>query len=123
MKVIPYGYRYKVWDENDPDKRRFLVAQGRKCTCGLEGCEHVQAVVAYLKAGGQRAPDEPHDPRPTPTRLVEHFRALTERAGATDCVGDGARAILSARSVSSDAERVAWLKAYALPQMWLEEIK
>jgi hypothetical protein len=118
MNVIISGYRYKVWDANDPAKHRYLVSKGRRCSCGIVKCEHVKAVSEYLQRGGKRAPDEPYDTRGTLEAQLERIRALRERRIEEKALGMGTVAILEAQRASGEAEREEWLRAYSLPQQW-----
>lgn len=61
--VTVVGYFYSV-DFGDEDTRNHRMAhrvgKDRRCTCSLGGrCPAVAAVAAYLRAGGERAPDPP----------------------------------------------------------------
>jgi hypothetical protein len=54
------GYFYTVNLGPDVHPRYHHVGKDRRCTCGLgEDCPAVQAVVEYLRGGGERAPDVP----------------------------------------------------------------
>jgi len=118
MKVIIYGYKYKVWDVQDPAKHRYLVSKGKKCTCGYVKCEHIKAVGEYLQKGGKRAPDEPYDPQPSLEMRLERIRALRERFISSEAVSDATMAIIKAQRVSTPEQSIEWIKAYSLPQMW-----
>lgn len=41
-----------------------VISKQRVCSCGRPNCSAIQAVAAYLKAGGQRAPDAIPPPQP-----------------------------------------------------------
>jgi hypothetical protein len=54
------GYFYAVDFGADVRPRHHYVGKDRRCTCGLGAdCPAVLAVVDYLRAGGERAPDVP----------------------------------------------------------------
>jgi hypothetical protein len=118
MKVIVYGYRYKVWDVHDPDKHRYLVTKGKKCSCGYVKCEHIKAVQEYLQKGGKRAQDEPYDPRGSLEAQLLRIRALRERFISSNTLSEATMALIEAQSVSAPEQRIEWIKAYSLPQMW-----
>lgn len=123
MNVLVYGYRYKVWDTDDPDKHRFLVTKDRRCSCGLVKCEHVQAVSEYLKRGGRKAPNEERDTRPTLEERIARIRMLRELAIKNGTLGAGAMAILSASKVSNNTQAVEWYKMYAHHSQWPVEMR
>jgi hypothetical protein len=41
-----------------------LVNKQRRCSCGRRNCRSIHAVAAYLRAGGQRAPEASEPPAP-----------------------------------------------------------
>jgi hypothetical protein len=61
--VTVVGYFYHVELANDRSQNHspvHRVGKDRRCTCPLgDRCPAVAAVAAYLKAGGERAPDPP----------------------------------------------------------------
>ena len=113
MNVTIFGCRYAV---REPSRRRYFVSKDKKCTCGATKCLHVEAVSLYLKMGGVRAPE---DKRPTLLEQAEHIKAAHQKALAdTTQLHPMALALLTARRATCEADRLAWLKLYALPQMW-----
>jgi hypothetical protein len=73
VTVIPNTGHYTVITQ-DPDGRvrLHLVGKDKRCSCGgspERRCGHIEAVAAYLRAGGKRAPvgSEVHRSGPTPT--------------------------------------------------------
>lgn len=59
-RVLVTGHFYAVDFGNDVDLRAHRVGKDRRCTCSTgEDCPAVLAVMDYLKAGGERAPDPP----------------------------------------------------------------
>lgn len=55
------GYLYSVNLGPDVRPRSHYVGKDKRCTCPLGAdCPAVSAVAAYLRKGGQRAPDPPH---------------------------------------------------------------
>ena len=58
--VTVVGYFYAVDFGPTAQHCAHRVGKNRRCTCPLAGdCPAVQAVVDYLKAGGERSPDPP----------------------------------------------------------------
>jgi len=58
VSVSGYFYAVDLCDGAHPQRHR--VGKDRKCTCGRGAdCPAVQAVVEYLKSGGERTPDPP----------------------------------------------------------------
>ena len=119
MNVKVYGYRYVVWDTDDPNKRRFYVGKDKSCTCGCCKCEHVAAVVDYLKKGGKRAPDNTEPKQETLECKILRIRALRAKAIAEGTLGSGAMAILSSYGNHfTEVERTAWIGLYSMPGLW-----
>lgn len=118
MNVTVYGYKYNVWDYKDPDKRRFLVTKGKRCSCGYVKCEHVKAVGEYLGKGGKRAPDEPYDARPSFEERIARIRALRSKALEQNTLSDATNALILAQRVSCEEDGLLWIRVYSLPQMW-----
>ena len=55
------GYLYSVTLGPDVPPHSHYVGKDKRCTCPLGAdCPAVSAVLAYLRKGGQRAPDPPH---------------------------------------------------------------
>lgn len=55
------GYFYAVDLGPDVHPRIHHVSKGKHCSCSLgKDCPAVSVVAAYLRKGGQRAPDPPH---------------------------------------------------------------
>ena len=55
------GYLYSVDLGPDVNPRSHCIGKDKRCTCPLGAdCPAVSAVLAYLRKGGQRAPDPPH---------------------------------------------------------------
>ncbi len=55
------GYFYTVDLGPDVHPRQHYVGKNRRCACALGAdCPAVSAVSAYLRSGGERAPDPPH---------------------------------------------------------------
>ncbi len=70
--VFVSGFEYHVKLEYESDFK--VVTKDRVCSCGKTKCAHVKAVAAYLKAGGQRAPD-----RPAPTCSICGGKIFVDR--------------------------------------------
>lgn len=119
LNVAIKGYGYIVWKPGDPFRKRYLVCKGKRCTCGRDKCEHVQAIVRYLKNKGRRAPE---DPRPTLEQRVARIRELRERCIKENTLSDATMALIMAQRANTDEERVAWIKKYSLPMMWPVEM-
>lgn len=61
VKVECYWYAVDL-GERCAGQRYHNVGKNRQCTCRHKGnCQAVKAVARYLLAGGERAPDPPHD--------------------------------------------------------------
>ncbi len=59
-RVLVSGYFYTVDFGYSADSRQHRVGKDRRCSCALGvACPAVLAVVDYLMAGGERAPDPP----------------------------------------------------------------
>jgi hypothetical protein len=64
MRVIPWtGYYIVRWTEDDGSVGVAHVYKDKRCTCGEESCEHVEAVANHLRSGGVRAIDADWQPK------------------------------------------------------------
>jgi hypothetical protein len=61
LRIKTHAGYYEVAVGSSKGVRAYFVDKSKSCTCGKDACGHVDAVAAYLKAGGQRAKEATRD--------------------------------------------------------------
>jgi hypothetical protein len=110
--AVQGGYRVSL------GKSVHVVNKQRQCSCARKDCPAIHSVAAYLRAGGQRAPD-------VQISLLREFStgcpicgepitgSLEQRRWACTANRDHYHAWRAARLRASQAEYLNWLKEHA----------